>query len=166
MPDAEGPNDSHARSRARTRLRTERQVSAGGVTFRRPAVPNEAQVALVCVGPTRRWQLPKGIVEQGESPEAAAVREVREEAGLDATIIAPLETVEYWYVGTLQGGERVRYHKFVHFFLLEYLRGDVRDHDAEVEEARWVPSSDAVELLAFKSEQRVMREAQALIGPP
>ena len=164
MPDAGGPNDAHARSPVRVPLRTERQVSAGGVAFRRHA-PNEiAEVALVCVGPQRRWQLPKGIVEEGESPEAAAIREVREEAGIHATLIAPLETVEYWYVGTPRGGERVRYHKFVHFFLLEYQGGDVRDHDAEVEEARWVAASDAVDLLAFKSEQRVMREARALLA--
>ena len=164
MPEEGKPNDSHSRSPTPSRLRTERQVSAGGVAFRRHA-PNEAvEVALVCVGPQRRWQLPKGIVEERESPEAAAIREVREEAGIQATLIAPLETVEYWYVGTSRGGERIRYHKFVHFFLLEYQSGDVRDHDAEVEEARWVAGGDAVDLLAFKSEQRVMREAQALLA--
>jgi 8-oxo-dGTP pyrophosphatase MutT (NUDIX family) len=164
MPEEGKPNDSHSRSRTPSRLRTERQVSAGGVAFRRHAPNETVEIALVCVGPQRRWQLPKGIVEEGESPEAAAIREVREEAGIQATLIAPLETVEYWYVGTPRGGERVRYHKFVHFFLLEYQSGDVRDHDAEVEEARWVASRDAVDLLAFKSEQRVMQQAQALLA--
>ena len=157
------PNDAAAKA-PRVPLRTERQVSAGGVAFRRSAPNENAQIALVCVGAECRWQLPKGIVEPGESPEAAAIREVREEAGIETSVVAPLETVEYWYVGTQHGGERVRYHKFVHFFLLAYERGDVRDHDAEVEDARWVPTEEAIGLLAFKSEQRVMREAQALLA--
>jgi 8-oxo-dGTP diphosphatase len=160
-PARKKPNDDAAK--VRVPLRTERQVSAGGVAFRRSA-PNEAAfVALICVGTERRWQLPKGIVEPGESPEAAAIREVHEEAGIETSLVAPLETVEYWYVGTQHGGERVRYHKFVHFFLLAYERGDVRDHDAEVEDARWVTIEEAIGLLAFKSEQRVMREALALL---
>jgi 8-oxo-dGTP pyrophosphatase MutT (NUDIX family) len=162
-PARKKPNDAEAQA-PRVRLRTERQESAGGVAFRRDAPNDTALVALVCVGSEHRWQLPKGIVEPGESPEATAIREVREEAGIETSLVAPLETVEYWYVGTQRGGERVRYHKFVHFFLLAYERGDVRDHDAEVEEARWVTAEEAVGLLAFKSEQRVMREALALLA--
>ena len=163
MSRARKPNDTgDARARSGP-LRVERQVSAGGVAFRR-ATPNDVpEVVVICVGAQRRWQLPKGIVEPGESPEAAAVREIHEEAGIETTLIGPLETVEYWYVGTQRSGERVRYHKFVHFFLAQYERGDVRQHDHEVEEARWVAIGDAVELLAFTSEQRVMREADALL---
>jgi len=104
--------------------------------------------------------LPKGIFDDGESPEATAVREVREEAGINVTLVAPLEVVEYWYVGAERSGERVRFHKFVHFFLLEYESGDVRDHDAEVEEARWVPLADAEDMLAFASERKVLAQAR------
>src|SRR4051812_10278352 len=98
-----------------TRLPVKRQVSSGGVAFRRR--PDAVEVALVSVGPQQRWQLPKGIVEEGESPEITAVREVREEAGIDATLVAPLDAIEYWYVASAEG---VRYHERVHFFLLEY----------------------------------------------
>ena len=138
-----------------------RQVSAGGVVYRRAA--GGAEVAIVRVGPKRRWQLPKGIVEEGEDPEETAVREVREEAGVDAQVAAPLGTIEYWYVGNERDGRRVRFHKFVHLFLLEYASGDVADHDHEVDEARWVPLGEAAEMLAFESERKAMSQAAALI---
>lgn len=139
-----------------------RQVSAGGVVYRR--VSGRAKVAMVRVGPKRRWQLPKGIVDEGEKPEETAVREVREEAGVNARIAAPLDTIEYWFVGNDRDGRRVRFHKFVHLFLLEYESGDVADHDHEVDEARWVPLPDAAGMLAFESERKAMSQAAALIG--
>lgn len=138
-----------------------RQVSAGGVVYRRAA--SGPEVAIVRVGPKGRWQLPKGIVDEGEKPEETAVREVREEAGVDARVAAELETIEYWYVGDEREGRRVRFHKFVHLFLLEYESGDVADHDHEVEEARWVPLAEAVGMLAFESERKAMRQAVALV---
>jgi 8-oxo-dGTP pyrophosphatase MutT (NUDIX family) len=145
-------------------LRTVSQVSAGGVIYRR-AADGHVDVALVRVGPKNRWQLPKGLVEKGESPENTAIREVREEAGVEGALIAPLEPIEYWYVGAYDGGERVRFHKRVHFYLLEYVRGDVRDHDHEVSEARWVPLENAEEMLAFGSEQKIAARARELLRP-
>jgi 8-oxo-dGTP diphosphatase len=138
-----------------------RQVSAGGVVYRRAA--GGAEVVIVRVGPKGRWQLPKGIVDEGEKPGETAVREVREEAGVDARIAAPLDTIEYWYVGNERDGRRVRFHKFVHLFLLEYGSGNVADHDHEVEEARWVSVSDAAGMLAFDSERKALSQAVALI---
>src|SRR5437660_8816131 len=95
-------------------LPTQRQVSAGGVVYRYTA--SGAEVAIVRVGPKARWQIPKGLVEAGEEPERTAVREVREEAGIDGRIVAPLDVIEYWYVGNERKQGRTRFHKFVHFF--------------------------------------------------
>jgi 8-oxo-dGTP pyrophosphatase MutT (NUDIX family) len=138
-------------------------VSAGGVVVRQ--LDGRPQVALICVGPRRRWQLPKGLVESGEAAEAAATREVREEAGVEAELVAPVETIEYWYVGR-RGAERVRFHKRVHFYLFRYRSGDVADHDDEVEEARWVPADEAAGMLAFPNERRVVEKAVAALLVP
>ena len=142
-------------------FRTITQTSAGGVAYRQRGA--EIDVALISVGPKERWQLPKGLVDAGESPELTAVREVREEAGIDVQLVAPLDTIEYWYVGTERDGERVRYHKRVHFYLMEYVGGDVADHDMEVNEARWIELDEAMRQLSFKNERDVLAHAATLL---
>lgn len=142
------------------KIPTLEQVSAGGVAYRRTR--GSLEIAIVAVRPSRRWQLPKGIIDPGETEQQTAVREVREEAGIDCAPVEKIETVEYWYFGDKKG-ERVRYHKFVHFFLLKYLSGDTENHDHEIDEARWVSIDEAVDLLAFKSEKEVVKKAKILL---
>ncbi len=123
------------------------QVSAGGVVFRwRDSNP---EIGIVLAKPKLRWQLPKGIVDPGETPEVTAVREVREEAGVESDLLDLIEVIEYWY-RSFKNGKPVRFHKFVHFYLLRYRSGDVSDHDHEVEESRWVGFEEALEMLAFQ----------------
>jgi 8-oxo-dGTP pyrophosphatase MutT (NUDIX family) len=137
------------------------QFSAGGVAFR---TTKEAgvEVALIAVGESRRWQLPKGTIEREERPEAAALREVHEEAGIETELVEPIDEIEYWYVGDSHG-RRVRFHKTVYFYLMRYTAGDVADHDDEVREARWFTIDEAIERLAFKNEQNVVVAAKARI---
>lgn len=137
------------------------QISAGGVAFRHHE--SQLQVAIVSVNPSRRWQLPKGIIDAGETPEITAVREVREEAGIETELLELVEKIEYWYVGDHRG-ERVRFHKFVYFYLLRYTDGDTANHDHEIAEARFVSSADAVEMLAFGGEKAVVEKAVDLIA--
>ncbi|HEX6574123.1 MAG TPA: NUDIX domain-containing protein [Gemmatimonadaceae bacterium] len=146
---------------ARKSVRTETQVSAGGAALRKGK--GGLEVALISVGSPPRWQLPKGLVDKGETPEVAAVREVREEAGVVATIDQLIEKVEYWYQAS-RGGERIRYHKFVNFYLMWYESGAVEDHDNEVNESRWFPVAEAVSTLAFRSERSVLERAVQLAG--
>jgi ADP-ribose pyrophosphatase YjhB (NUDIX family) len=130
------------------------------VAFRRRA--DQIEVALISVGKDERWQLPKGLVGQDEAYEATAVREVREETGLETELLEPIDKVEYWYYPG--GGEkRVRFHKFVYFYLLCYKSGDVQDHDHEVNEARWVEIEEARQMLAFASEKKIVEQARELI---
>jgi 8-oxo-dGTP pyrophosphatase MutT (NUDIX family) len=138
-----------------------REFSAGGVVYRRGAAGLE--VALIRVGDPGRWQLPKGLVEPGEEPERAAVRECREETGVDGVIERPLGDIEYWYVRNQDGG-RVRVHKRVSFFLLRCTGGDVADHDDEVTEAAWAPIAEAPRRLAFEAERDVVRRAAAALA--
>lgn len=147
-------------STPKEKITTLDQISAGGVAFRWK--DSEPEVAIVSVSPKQRWQLPKGIVDPDESPGVTAVREVREEAGITTERLALIETIEYWY-RSLKYGKPVRYHKYVHFYLLRYLNGNVFDHDHEVEEARWVSFDEALEMLDFKNERDVVEKAREMI---
>ena len=140
------------------------QISAGGVAFRRTGGGDSGgpEIALILVGPQGRWQLPKGLVNTGETPESAALREVAEEAGIETALVEPIDVIEYWYYGS-RGVQKVRYHKKVHFFLLEYVTGDVANHDDEVEEARWVGLEAAKDMLSFASERKVVEKAELLL---
>ncbi len=144
----------------KAKIQTLEQVSAGGVAFR--LNNSDCEIAIISVNPSRRWQLPKGLIDEGETPEIAALREVREEAGVKTKLLSKIETIEYWYVGDSRG-ERVRFHKLVHFFLLKYIEGNVENHDFEVAEARWVKAEEALKMLAFKSEREVVEKAIKLI---
>jgi 8-oxo-dGTP diphosphatase len=78
-------------------------------------------------------------------------------------LVAPIDTIEYWFTAD-HDGERRRYHKFVHFYLMSYRSGDVADHDDEVAEARWVAIRAALEMLDFKSERAVVEKAAVMIA--
>lgn len=108
------------------------------------------------------WCLPKGHLEPGESAEQAAVREVAEETGIEARIVAPLGTIDYWFVVS---GRRV--HKVVHHYLLEATGGHLSvdgDPDAEAVEAAWVPVDELAERLAFANERRLVAAVAALLA--
>ena len=132
-------------------------MSAGGVAHR--IDDGTVRVVVIKTSTEGRWQLPKGMIDPGETPEVAALREVREEAGIACEIIGPLDTIEYWFVGSFDGPKK-RYHKKVHFFLMRYLAGDVLDHDHEVVEARWVGIDEAEQMLAFDTEKALIRAAK------
>ena len=141
-------------------METVHQQSAGGVAFR--DTENGSEMVVIKTAEEGRWQLPKGIIDPGETAEKAALREVREEAGITCELVEPIDTIEYWFVGSYDG-PRKRYHKKVSFFLMKYLAGDVADHDHEVVEARWVSFEDALAMLAFKNEKEVLEKARQMV---
>ena len=143
---------------------TRDQFSAGGVAFRQG--DNGLETVIVLMLPERRWQLPKGVIDPGETPEQAALREVQEEGGIECEIVEKLDTIEYWFTVD-RDTSPARIHKRVSFYLMRYLSGDVADHDHEVEEAVWVTFTDALARLEFESERDVVAKAlDILTGTP
>ncbi len=137
-------------------MKTRQEISAGGVIYRTEQKGTE--VCLILTPGRKMWQLPKGIIEEGEQAEEAATREVAEETGLRGKLLQPLEQTEYWYVWDYgQGRERV--HKRVHFFLFRYISGSTADHDHESEEARWFPLAEARTRITHENERRVLDRA-------
>jgi 8-oxo-dGTP pyrophosphatase MutT (NUDIX family) len=135
-----------------------RQISSGGVIFRRSE--DRIEVALIAVRGKKAWCLPKGLIDKNEAPEATALREVREEAGLHGELIEKIGQISYWY---FIDQERIKVHKMVHFFLLKYIKGDTADHDHEVDEARWFAIDEAIETLSYRSEQQILQKAKGMI---
>ena len=130
-----------------------REFSAGGVVVRR--FRGRPFMAAVRVKGGTVMALPKGHIDEGESMAEAAAREVREETGVEATLVEKLGDVRYWYQ---RSGKRIA--KEVAFFLCEYRSGDPADHDSEVEVARWMPLDEAVAALSYKGEREMVERAR------
>jgi 8-oxo-dGTP pyrophosphatase MutT (NUDIX family) len=138
---------------------TKREISAGGVVYRHG---DDGIEVVLASRRTRRgdlaWGLAKGGIEDGESMEDAAVREVREETGIRAEIEASLGETRYFYVW-----EDVRIRKTVHFYLMRSVGGDLDDRDDEMEEVRWFPLERALKRAAYRGERDVLKRAAELL---
>ncbi len=141
-------------------LRTARATSAGGVVHR--SVDGRTQVILVHRRAPLLWALPKGTPDSGETVEETALRETREETGLEVEIEEQLRSIRYYFV---RGS--TRFHKTVHFFLMRPIGGSTDAHDAEFDEVRWVDLPEAIALLNHATERSVVEEAAVAIrrGP-
>ena len=166
QPRAKGKQQPKGKKRAKKgRSQTQgkgpvqREISAGGVVYRRDG--EEIEVVLASRR-TRRgelaWGLAKGGIEEGESHEQAAVREVKEETGYDAEIEASLGDTRYFYVW-----EDTRIRKTVHFFLMRCTGGDPDDRDDEMEDVRWFPLDRALKRAAYRGEREVLGRAADLL---
>ncbi|MDQ2984220.1 MAG: NUDIX domain-containing protein [Actinomycetota bacterium] len=135
-----------------------REFSAGGVLVRRL----QGRWVFAAIRPAGKepgvWALPKGLIGDGESPEATAVREVEEETGAKGALVEKLGDVRYVYTWR---GERV--FKVVSFYLLRYRRsrlGELPPATAhEVAEVKWLPLEDGPRLLAYGGERELAAKA-------
>lgn len=152
-----------------------REISAGGVVVQstaegwqvaviepqKEASPVAAKRASGKKSQKMLLALPKGLVDPGEQPEQTALREVREETGLTATLIAKLGDIKYVYVRSW--GDQQRVFKIVSFYLLRYESGKIDDiaeeMRIEVKRARWMPLAEAAKKLSYKGEREVAERA-------
>lgn len=151
------------------------EESAGGIVFKKEAViPAKAGIrgngSRVEPGMTilvsqhsghHGWIFPKGHIGDkiaNETKEEAALREVKEETGVAGKIIQPLPPITYWYVF---GKEK--HHKIVWYFLMEYVSGDIQDHDFEMEKVEWLPMDQVEKRLTYPGDKKVWREAKEIL---
>src|SRR3954451_16817567 len=144
----------------RPRLQRVEETSAGGlVVDRSGALPHAALIGRIDRRGRLLWSLPKGHVEQGETAEDEAIREVMEETGITGRVVAPLGTIDFWFVAD---GRRI--HKTVHHFLLLATAGELSADDIEVEQVEWVPLGQLGERLAYADERRLVEQVPKLLA--
>lgn len=136
------------------------ETSAGGLVVDR--LPSPTQVLLISRYDRRNrliWSFPKGHVEFGESNQMAALREVREETGIDAQIVDQLGVIDFSFTA-----DDRRIHKTVHHFLMVSTGGSLSDEDPEVESVAWIALDNAVERLAYADERKLFHKARKMLA--
>ena len=135
------------------------EFSGGGVIYKR-----EQGRTLILVAQHSQhhgWVFPKGLIGdhiKGEKKETTALREVEEETGALGKILKELTPVTYWYQFE---GQKIR--KTVYYFLMEYISGDIKNHDHEMENVEWVDIDEVEKRLTYKSDKQVWQEAEKML---
>ncbi|MCL5411805.1 MAG: NUDIX domain-containing protein [Patescibacteria group bacterium] len=133
-----------------------REYSGGGIVFKK----EDDRVYILLAQHSRHhgWSFPKGLIDKGESMKEAALREVKEEGGVEAEIVDDVGESHYFYS---QDGQKIS--KTVKFYLMKYLSGNIADHDWEVENAEWVPVDRVEEKLTFKTDKEIFQQVKKLL---
>ena len=139
--------------------KVERAVSAGGVVYRTEG--QDLQILLCGWRTLSSWVLPKGTPDPGESLEQTALREVREETGLEVVIQDYVDRTQYRFTGD---SGRVRYHKTVHVYLMKPVGGALSLHDPEFDIVQWFSAGEAVKAMTYTNDARIVKKALAMIS--
>lgn len=132
-----------------------RQFSAGGIVFN-----DEGKVLVVQNSSSLNWGFPKGRIEPGQTTKEAALREVKEEGGVEAEIIEKVGDTKYVFVDKWGDGQKA--FKIVTIYLMKYRSGDPEDHDYEISEAKWCGIDEALKTLSFSSDKTLLKKAVEL----
>ena len=136
-------------------IKTKEQFSAGGVVYRKTG--DKTEVIILTRGEGKIFCLPKGKIEKPETPQQAALREIREETGLTGTIEKDLGKINYRFYSE-EGDTRVQ--KTVYFYLVKYESGSTVDHDTDAEDVRWLPVEEALKIMSYPSERQMVEKAK------
>lgn len=131
-----------------------KEFSAGGIVFN-----SEGKVLVTQHSQNHHWSFPKGLIDPGQTTEEAAIREVREEGGVEAEILDKVGYNKYVYTF-----EDEKIFKVVTYFLMKYVSGSPEDHDWEVSEAGWYTVEDALSQLTFSQDKALLKKAVELYG--
>ena len=135
------------------------EFSAGGIVYKKQN--GNVSILVAQHSGHKGWVFPKGLIGdhiENEAKEETAVREVKEETGVFGKIIKALKPVTYWYV---MDGEKHK--KTVYYFLMEYISGNINDHDWEMQKVEWLPINEVEDRLTYPSDKNVWRKARKLI---
>jgi len=132
-------------------MRDEHSSGGAVISFR----DGKPYVALIATRGRTRWGLPKGAVSEGETSGQAGLREVLEETGLIASIVKPLDTIEYFFRAS---GVLIR--KRVDFYLMMFTSGELTPQLSEVDDVEWVELPEAIQRASFDSERKLLEMAQ------
>lgn len=159
-----------------------REFSAGGVVFRKDKNRNLWLITKAAVLPksfysSEIWRLPKGWIDNEkptvpgpmasgkikaneESLQKSAIREVAEEAGVEATIVRKIGLVKFFFNSKIRGGNVL---KFVTFYLMKWAKDVPEGFDEETSEVAWLPFDQAYQRLAFPGEKQILEKARAMV---
>lgn len=132
------------------------EFSAGGVVYKKKG--NTFEILVCQHSQHHGWVFPKGLIDEGETKEKAAIREVEEEVGAVGKIIEALKPVVFWY--QMDGIKRK---KTVYYFLMEYISGDITKHDWEMENIEWLPIEKVGGRLTYPSDKKVWKQAKQIL---
>jgi len=159
-----------------------REFSAGGAVFKKLKISREARscsagknqkpkILWILIKPKGgdkfhdkiRWQLPKGWIDEGETSQEAALREVKEEGGVEAKIVDKIDTIKWFFKDIYQGKGELTL-KTVTFYLMEWQKDTKEGPGEETAEVVWLPYEEAYEKLTFKSEKEILEKAKKLLA--
>ena len=157
--DAQAPNKRPTKSPAKSYAKRVDEVSAGGLVIDHSG-KNGLLIGRIdhkdTTGKRILWSLPKGHIEEGETPEQAALREVAEETGIQSAIERSLGVIDFWFMA---GGKRI--HKTVHHYLFRETGGLLAPQESEVDEVGWFPLAEIVDRLAYPDEKKLIARTNA-----
>jgi ADP-ribose pyrophosphatase YjhB (NUDIX family) len=156
---AKNPGKNPARGPAKNYAKRVDEVSAGGLVIDQSG-KNGLLIGRIdhkdASGKRILWSLPKGHIEEGETPEQAALREVAEETGIESEIERSLGVIDFWFMA---GGKRI--HKTVHHYLFRETGGLLAPQESEVDEVGWFPLAEIVDRLAYPDEKKLIARTDA-----
>lgn len=141
----------------KSRGRAKHESSAGGVVYR--MADGKPLFLLICDS-YGNWGFPKGHLEKNEHADAAALREVLEETGLEsATVAGPIAKIDWWF--RLHGD---LIHKNCEYFLMETGGATTKPQESEgISACRWATIDEANKLISYKNAREVLRRANEMV---